>query len=762
MCSSDLDAAELPDIDLPSCHDNADCPGSVCLPSPFGYVCAPTCFDQACPAGWTCRVVTTADAGRTQLCTYSHLQDCRPCREDAECGSVAGVFTNRCMEMGQQGGFCGSACSSGDDCLEGYRCVFALLKSGQSAWQCQHIGPCGCSAQATADQASTDCYSENVQGKCLGTRSCKPEGLTECSAQTPQREVCDGADNDCDGRTDPPDTTGCQPYFVDGDGDGYGVGSAGCLCAAAPGTARQPGDCDDANRDRNPDAVESCNGIDDDCDNGIDEPGASGCRTFWPDQDGDGYGAGDVTQCLCQAVAGFTAEVAGDCDDADKARNPDVAESCNGIDDDCDDVTDPPGSDGCVTYRQDVDRDGFGSDVTACLCQPEAPFDGVGDLADCDDAVASIHPGAPETCNGLDDDCSGAGDPEGAEGCQDLYPDADGDGHGAIGSTPRCLCAPEGIHGAPVADDCRDDDGEVYPTRLEACNGKDDDCDGVKDPEGAADCTVYYRDVDGDGFGDPVQPGRCLCATSGAYTTTDATDCDDAAKTIHPGAQETCNRRDDDCNGLTDDPDGLPGSTPLYYDADGDGWGVGQPRKLCFPAAPWTATDVGDCQPDNPDVYPGKIEACNGYDDNCDGYTDTQGSQGCTWYHADEDRDGHGGERQKCLCLPSAPYDSTGADDCCDLDARAWPGQPEYFDTPTACAASGFEPYDFDCDLASTPEFPANRGGCDTATCIPTPGWLGSTPVPACGGQGLYVTTCLKDGEICLGDDRKTQTQKCR
>lgn len=126
-------------------------------------------------------------------------------------------------------------------------------------------------------------------------------------------EVCgDGRDNDCTQGDEP-----CEQECIDGDGDRYGEGE-GCL---GP-------DCDDTDPNVNPRQDEVCdNGIDDDCD-GID----NACPTDCTDEDGDGFGvAGSNSDCP---------STGDDCDDTDDTVNPDAAEACNGVDDNCDGTVD--------------------------------------------------------------------------------------------------------------------------------------------------------------------------------------------------------------------------------------------------------------------------------------------------------------------------------------------------------------------------------------------------------------------------------------
>lgn len=81
-------------------------------------------------------------------------------------------------------------------------------------------------------------------------------------------EVCDGEDNDCDGTVD----EGIAPVslFADDDDDGFG-GAAIEDCGPKPGVVEVGGDCDDGDADVNPGATESCNGVDDDCNGGVDD-----------------------------------------------------------------------------------------------------------------------------------------------------------------------------------------------------------------------------------------------------------------------------------------------------------------------------------------------------------------------------------------------------------------------------------------------------------------------------------------------------------
>lgn len=211
-----------------------------------------------------------------------------------------------------------------------------------------------------------------------------------------------------------------------------------------------------------------------------------------------------------------------------------------------------------------VDGDGF------------SPADG-----DCDDTIASIHPGAEEHCNGADDDCDGTVDSHDAVDAAMFYVDLDGDG--AAGSVVVACVPPDGA--SPTQDDCDDASAAVGPDAEEVCDGVDQDCDGAVD-EGTV-ATESWTDADGDGFGDP--DGSVWSCGTVDETVDNAQDCDDEDPSVHPEATEVCgDGADNDCDGrgcgvegvsagdavaefVGNDQGGYAGETLLLADTDGDG-----------------------------------------------------------------------------------------------------------------------------------------------------------------------------------------------
>jgi hypothetical protein len=245
-------------------------------------------------------------------------------------------------------------------------------------------------------------------------------------------------------------------------------------------------------------------------------------------------------------------------------------------------------------------------------------FDGDGvsiNGGDCNDDNNTIYPGAPEICDGLDNDCNEA---TGIDVGSECYDD-DGDGYCEV---PPCINATESVP------DCDDTLASVSPAGVEAPNGIDEDCDGTID-EG----TVVYDD-DGDGY---CEAPPCV------NTGNSQSDCNDADYSINPGATEICSDGiDQNCNGQTNEQN-ASGCRNFYYDSDGDGYGVSSPSAQCWcdsGSGAYTANNTNDCYDSNNKAYPGAStyysydRGDGSYDYNCNGsdekqYTATTG--GCSW-----------------------------------------------------------------------------------------------------------------------------------
>ena len=180
---------------------------------------------------------------------------------------------------------------------------------------------------------------------------------------------------------------------LDADGDGFEDATWG-----GP-------DCDPTDAEVNPDAVEVCDGIDNDCSGAIDDE-ATDFGTWYADADGDGFGDADSPVSACAQPSG-TVEDATDCDDSEALSYPGGSEVCDLIDNDCDGEVDEGASD-LGTWYEDSDGDGYGdieAPVEACT-QPSGTVEET-EAIDCDDTHANIYPGATEHCDDTDWDCDG-------------------------------------------------------------------------------------------------------------------------------------------------------------------------------------------------------------------------------------------------------------------------------------------------------------------------------------------------------------------
>ncbi|MCB9654246.1 MAG: VWA domain-containing protein [Deltaproteobacteria bacterium] len=571
-----------------------------------------------------------------------------------------------------------------------------------------------CNASTRDVDITEECYTfapaTRDVGDCHhGTRTCTGSTFGACTGeQGPTTEVCDGRDNDCDRSTD-------EGLIVDQDGDG--VRACGtCNAPAAPAC-----DCDDTTNQVRPGRNESCDGLDNDCDGDVDENLAPrNCWSVTPanqrfdrgvchhgtqvcnavvgsgvasygactgesppeensgdpaspeaicdgrdgDCDGtvddlpgindDGDPARDCAVCAYDASGQPILPSACDCDDSDPLRYPGRPEICDNKDNDCNGSIDEnfdQDNDNCSTCNGDCNDNnpavygcfGGAPELVDCLdndCDgqtdesaPDADGDGyrAGSLSchDCDDSNIQRHPGATERCNNVDDDCDGRVDEDPNNQNQALRESCYEGPNGTVGNPPCHAGVRVCDSTVPAFGPCQN---QVLPT-TETCNDIDDDCDRTVD-EGF--------DQDGDSY-----------KSCGANA-----DCDDNDADRHPGNQEVCDGKDNDCNATTDDS---TLTEPCYTGPSGtedEGLCVGGHHEclgvqgygaVCIDEVTPTSGDecdgfdndcdgevdegfdqdqdgytscAGDCDDQNPAIHPTALDICNNIDDDCDGTID--------------------------------------------------------------------------------------------------------------------------------------------
>ncbi|MBM4371221.1 MAG: hypothetical protein FJ098_06180, partial [Deltaproteobacteria bacterium] len=468
------------------CGEDGDCAdGGPCLDWQGDLVCAPPCDPadpEPCPGDWEC---ITAKGYEHSFC----IPPCEPATCD-ELGAECGEPEDGCFGVADCGG-CGDDAVCTEDflcaclyetcgevcCAEGVPCVDGACQSGPP--------PCDppCPAEAWCDDGT--CVPKKGPGEscgfdveCLAGLACTG-GL--CCAGSDA--TCDGVDDDCSGAADEDwvsDSSCGQGYCKANNSPSTCEGGVEVPCE--PGEALTP---DDA----------TCDSVDDDCDGEAD----------------DDY----VTDDSCGVGLCKTANIPGaclngvefDCLPGQPLGPKDLL--CNGVDDDCDGQTDEdylPSS-----------KCGFGWCQTAAI--PSACMNGF---------EIPCQPGLPlasddVTCNGVDEDCSGAAD-------EDFIPDTDcGVGWCQESATPSSCV--QGIE-APC------EPGVPLGDLDSACDGVDEDCDGLLDEDFVPD----------------VSCGLGYCAAAASPSSCEAGVLDPCT----PGAplvlvDDDCDKVDGDCDGEVDE-----------------------------------------------------------------------------------------------------------------------------------------------------------------------------------------------------------------
>jgi hypothetical protein len=506
----------------------------------------------------------------------------QPCEDDSDCPG------GECVTLVDgDSAFCSNPCADDSDCPEGFECLL-LADSGDDAVQ-------RCVPSDLCIDADGDAF--GVGPGCRG-RDCDDSSDDINPAAD---EVCDGVDQDCDERVDEnplderrPCNTGfagrcdsgttvcnegllnCEPTAevsvelcdgVDNNCDG-GVDESG-VCAGEPCcfTDSCIGICasaqlDDSGECTAPDGwgEEICDGVDNDCDGEVDEGVTS---TWWRDGDEDGYGDASVFVISCSVPVQYV-DNADDCDDSAGNASPVGVEVCDELDNDCDGETDE---------RVCADLPCCWNEVCEGVCA---------EALTSDSGLCAEPPGfGAERCDGLDNDCDGATD----EGFDLGTPCNEGVGACLVSGVTVCAA-----DGAEVV--C----GAVAGTgSAERCDGVDNDCDGATD-EGfdlGAACS--------DGVGACRRAGVLVCAPGGASASCDATAGSPVA--------EMCDGVDNDCDGATDEGFDLGAACST---------GIGACRRT---GALVCATDGASAVCGATAGFP-STELCDGRDNDCDGSTD--------------------------------------------------------------------------------------------------------------------------------------------
>jgi len=321
------------------CKQNGDCNSGACIDSPKGKICAEPCVSDCPDKEYTCKTVQVG-SDNLQICMPKFTTNGGPCANSTEC--KANQSDAVCVSYGDAGNFCGAKCATNDDCPGGYICADAKDEAGVAVKACQKIGgqTPDCSTYASDAGMKTSCKVTNEFGSCAADRKCTGAGLEPCTAKTPEKEVCDGKDNNCDSTPDNlPADAECEVK------NEYGACKGTPICSATGQEICQG---------KTPKA-ELCNGEDDNCDGKTDE------GFTWKDpvssaeiEVGAECGTGDCAggKVICKDFASST------CSSLTKVG----AESCDGKDNDCNGITDETICDDKNTCTDDVCADdGLGS-----------------------------------------------------------------------------------------------------------------------------------------------------------------------------------------------------------------------------------------------------------------------------------------------------------------------------------------------------------------------------------------------------------------
>ncbi len=312
--------------------------------------------------------------GAPETCSTTYDDDCDGSNNDPDAGGCQTWY------MDQDGDGFGS-----DDSL--------CLCFGEAPYSVTNSNDCDDTSGAVSPVASEDCgipgdencngldneqgalgctqyyldADEDGYGTSASVCACAPlefytaDNIQDCQDSNPDvnpgevEDCLTAMDDNCNGTPNDVGADNCGEFYEDVDGDGYGVGLPVCICQGESiYLAANGDDCDDTDGQVYPGAQEKCSTpYDDNCNDDTDEPGATGCTTYWVDNDGDGFAG--TEECHCDEPPGAS-ETLDDCCDTDSNAKPGQTSYfeqprvlCGGFDYNCDGADEKQQAASCVS-----------------------------------------------------------------------------------------------------------------------------------------------------------------------------------------------------------------------------------------------------------------------------------------------------------------------------------------------------------------------------------------------------------------------------